>query len=397
MENIPVYDGDLFDAASLRNPFGHYRRIRNLGPVVWLSMLQMPVLARFADVQAALRAPGALISGEGIGFNEEANVQPPTRGVLTSDGARHRRLRKVTIRPLMPAQLKQHRQAMKDLVRGQIRRLNDHREFEAVDQLARFLPLNAVTELVGLADTDRAKMLDWAAAFFNFLGPYREGRPGLPDMTRDRQLRAEVQEFFAKVDPATFRPGSWSAELYETCSSGELNEVEFRGALRAFVVPSLDTTILTKSVLLHVLATQPGEWRKLKDNPTLVPSAALEAVRYASVARAFSRFAAQDYKVGEVHIPAGQRVMILFGSANRDERHYDDPETFDAARNPVDHLGWGTGPHMCAGMHLAKMEIEVMLEALLEEVDEMEAGEPTWSLNQALYGVEKLPMQFSPR
>lgn len=392
--DIPVYNGDLFDADSLQHPFDHYRRIRDLGPVVWLSKLDMPAIGRHADVQAALRAPEALISGEGIGFNEEANRQPPERGVLTSDGTRHRRLRRVLTRPLMPAQLKQHRSGMKELVRGQVRRLVDEGEFEAVEKLARFLPLNAVTELVGLADTDRAKMLDWAAAFFNFLGPYRQGRPGLPDMTRDRQLRAQVEAFFANADPGTFRPGSWSADLYKACGEGELNDTEFRGALRAFVVPSLDTTILTKAVLLHVLATDPGEWQKLKADPALVPSAALEAVRYASVARAFSRYAAQDYTADQVCIPAGQRVMIMFASANRDERHYANPEAFDAARNPVDHVGWGTGPHMCAGMHLAKMEIEVMLEALLEEVDQLEAGEPSWSLNSALYGIEKLPMRF---
>lgn len=396
LDSLPTYDVDLFIAECLRDPFPHYRAIRDLGPVVWLTASNIPVISRHADVQAALRAPEALVSGEGVGFNEDANRQPPERGVLTSDGERHRRLRSALSKPLMPAMIRQHRPLLKEMASRRVISLAHGETFEAVEDLARFLPLNAVTKLVGLADAETSKMLAWASAFFNFMGPIQEQREGLPDLARDRELRLEVQEFFASVDPRSFKPGSWSHNLFEKAGDGKLSDTELRGALRAYVIPSLDTTILTKAVLLHALAQSPDQWRLLKGEPDLIPSAALEAVRYGSVVRAFSRLAAMDYEAGDVRISTGQRVMLLFGAANRDERKYDQPDKFDVTRNPTDHVGWGTGPHMCVGMHLAKMEIEVMLEALVEHVDTIEADAPDLSTISTLYGVTRLPLRLRP-
>jgi cytochrome P450 len=87
--------------------------------------------------------------------------------------------------------------------------------------------------------------------------------------------------------------------------------------------------------------------------------------------------------------------MVMFGSANRDERRYDHPDRFDVARNPRDHLGWGTGPHMCVGMHLAKLEMELLLEALLDHVEAIDADEPVFGVNAGLYGIDGLPLRLT--
>src|SRR3546814_985983 len=93
-------------------------------------------------------------------------------------------------------------------------------------------------------------------------------------------------------------------------------------------------------------------------------------------------------------IPKGARVMILYGCANRDERRFENPDRFDVTRDARDHLGWGTGPHMCAGMHLARMEMEVLLEALVEADVRLEAGEPVLAANAGLYGFAELPLRL---
>lgn len=396
MPAIPTYDADLFTPEALDAPFEHYKAIRDLGPVVRLSSLNLLAISRHADVQRALRSPDVLISGEGVGFNDFVNDQPPERGVLTSDGERHQRLRSVLIKPLMPAALKQHRAMLKSMVSDQVAMLANGQTFDGLDMLAQFLPLNAVTSLVGLADHHRSKMLEWASAFFNLLGPIRQDEAGEREFAHDRELGLEIRDFFASVDPASFEPGSWSAELFERAQQRGMTEGEVRGALRAFVIPSLDTTILNSAGLLHCLAQNPDQWAKLKAQPELAPSAVLEAVRYCAVARAFSRFAIADYEAGDVFIPKGQRVMIMFAAANHDERRYPSPEMFDVARDSSDHVGWGTGPHMCAGMHLARMEMTVLLEALLEQVHHIEVDQPTRVLNKALYGFAKLPMRLFP-
>lgn len=162
-------------------------------------------------------------------------------------------------------------------------------------------------------------------------------------------------------------------------------------------MPSLDTTIYAKGNLLYNLGANPGQWALLRDKPELISSAVLEGVRYSAIVRWFSRVAIADYQVEDFVVPEGARVMILYGSANRDERQYPDPDLFDVSRNPVDQLGWGTGPHMCAGMHLAKLEMEVLLEALVDRVARIEVGEPTIGTNRGLYGFEALPVKFHSR
>lgn len=147
--------------------------------------------------------------------------------------------------------------------------------------------------------------------------------------------------------------------------------------------------------LLHNLATNPDQFERLKAEPALIAGAVFEGVRHSATVRWFSRVAKSTYIDADVLIPAGARVMILYGSANRDERHYEDSDRFDVSRHAADQLGWGTGPHLCAGMNLARMEMEVMLEALVEQVGKMNVGMPIHSDNRGLYGFSHLPMSFS--
>ena len=165
-------------------------------------------------------------------------------------------------------------------------------------------------------------------------------------------------------------------------------------ALSAYIIPSLDTTILAKGHLLMHLRANPEQWQMLKRRPELIPEAVLETVRLDSVLRWFSRVALNGYDLDGFVIPAGARVMLLYGAANRDERRYIDPDVFDITRDARDQLAWGTGPHICAGMHLARMEMEVMLEALVESAVEITIGAPRMLLNAGLYGYRELPLRL---
>jgi cytochrome P450 len=120
-------------------------------------------------------------------------------------------------------------------------------------------------------------------------------------------------------------------------------------------------------------------------------------VRLASPIRGFTRYAATDVELGEAIIPKGSRALILFASANHDERHYPNPDEFDLRRNPRDQLGWGHGAHTCVGMHLARLEMEVLLASLVGQVARIETGAPTLARNNVLQGFEKLPATFHRR
>lgn len=387
-EGYPVYDGDIFSDEALRYPYEHYAAIRALGPVVRLRGHDLYAVARFDDVQGALRSPEALISGRGVGLNDIINAPMPEPTVIHSDGARHRTLRNNLSKPLMPAALRQHRAMLKGMIETQVRECVGNGTFDGIERLARHLPVAAISYLVGLPEDGRQNMLRWAAAQFNMQGPYS------PELDEAVSTFRESRAYLTNLDPATLREGSWAHRLFEAAREGKLTDGEARAAVSGYVLPSLDTTISSKGNLLYNLGRFEDQWLRLRREPELIASAVVEGMRFNSVVRFFSRFAESDYRQGEVAIPAGSRVVLMYAAANRDERHYDEPDRFDIARNPQDQLGWGTGPHMCVGMHLAKLEMEVLLEALVENVEMIEVDEPRYGANKGLYGLESLPMRL---
>lgn len=379
---IPEIDIDLFGKASLEDPFADYRRLRDAGAVVRLRRPDAYAIGRFADVQAALRAPDQLISGEGVGFNDAFNA-PRGLNVIQSDGDVHRRMRGTVVKPLNPAALKQARATMKAMLAGRVASLKGCGWFDAMRMLASFLPVEAVSHFVGLPEQGREHMLDWAAAAFNIIGPDLD--PG--DVATVRGAAG----FMATLNEENVHPDSWAGRLFAAARSGKLSTAEAMAAISAYVIPSLDTTILAKGHLLYNLASHPAQWTMLRERPELIPAAVLEGVRHSSVLRWFARRAAVDYAVGGHVIPAGSWVMLLYGCANRDERRYADPDRFDILRDARDHLAWGTGAHMCAGMHLARIEMELMLETLVEADASIQVREPVRGTNAGLFGFTALP------
>ena len=387
LDDIPIYEPDVFAPDALREPFEHYRALRNLGAVVRLRDPDVYVLSRFDDVEKALHASDALACSSGVGFSDQFNKRGGPN-LLASDGDQHRRMRKEVIGPLMPGALKQHRQFLKDLIGAKVKSLVGCGRFNAMTEIAQFLPTKAISILVGLPEAGRAAMLDWAAANFNAVGPARE------EFRSDFALVAEAFAYFKGVEWTDMREGSWARALENTITTGKLSEAEARGALSAYVMPSLDTTILSKGHLIHNLGRNPDQWRQLKADPSLAPKAVVEAVRHSAVVRWFSRLAKTDYQVEGRVIPEGSRVMLIYASANRDERRFADPDRYDLARDTRGQLAWGSGAHICGGMHLAKLEMEVMLEALLEHCDTLETGEPEVVDNRGLYGFRNLPIEL---
>jgi cytochrome P450 len=385
-QDIPRSSINLFADASLCAPFADYRTLRDLGPAVKLDFPDVYAVSRFDDVRDALRAAEVLISGEGVGFSDAFNA-PKGNNVIQSDGDLHRRLRAAVMRPLKPEQLDQARPHLKQMIGQRIDELADGREFDAMQTLARHLPVEAIAHFVGLEPAGRERMLEWAAAAFNAIGP--EHDPG--DLA---SLRAAFN-YMSGLDASRVRQDSWAGQLFQAARNGEISQQEALGAISAYVIPSLDTTILAKGHLLYLLARDPEQWTRLRRQPELIPAAVYESVRHSSVIRWFSRVAKADYRIGDAVVPAGARVMLLYGSANRDERHYSDPDRFDVSRDARDQLAWGRGVHMCAGQYLARTEMEVLLEALVERDVTLQAREPVVGNNKGLFGFTALPMRLN--
>jgi cytochrome P450 len=143
---------------------------------------------------------------------------------------------------------------------------------------------------------------------------------------------------------------------------------------------------------------QPDQWRPVLGDPGLIPSFVEESLRYDSAIQGFFRTTRAEAEIAGARIPQGARVLALFGSANRDDRHYPDPDTFIAMRNPDDHLAFGRGVHFCLGAHLARLELTLLLRAFLTRVRRLlPDGEVVRVRNPIARGVHRLPVVVQPR
>lgn len=385
----PVYDVDLYDDDVLRDPYPHYQAIRDLGAVVWLPRNGLHAVGRFEDVRAALRNPGVFSSAQGVAANDHVNEM--SRGTtLASDAPLHDRLRAIIGAPLLPRALEE----IAPQIRAEARRLVDdlvrRGQFDAVTDLAQHLPLTIVSKLVGLEDYGRGSMLRWASATFNVLGTMN---------ARGCAAMSDVQEMRGYLGGAGIRdhlrPGSWGDRIFQAGDRGEVEPERCPVLMRDYLGPSLDTTIFATANLIMLFGQNPMQWDLVREDPTLIPGAINESLRLESPIRGFTRHLAMDASIGGINIPQGSRVLLLYASANRDERKWQDAARFDIRRRASDHLGFGNGTHMCAGLHLARLEITALLEVLIEKVRRFEIGEPVLALNNVLRGLSALPVRVS--
>jgi len=255
---------------------------------------------------------------------------------------------------------------------------------------AAHLPVTIVAELVGLDAWARKRMLRWAAAAFNTLGVMNlRGLAAVP-------LMRGLARYVRHLDRRDVTPGGWADRLFEAADRGVISPSEARAMVIDYVAPALDTTILATGHMLWRLAVTPGAYDAVRAEPALIASVVNESVRLASPIRGFTRYAAEAFELEGATIPKGDRALILFASANRDPRHYPDADAFEVRRNPRDHVGWGHGPHTCVGMHLARLEMEILLAALVERIERVEADRPTPAWNNVLQGFARLPARLTP-
>ncbi|MGW0036798.1 cytochrome P450 [Gordonia sp. NPDC003376] len=384
----PAYDVDYYGDDVILDPYPHYRAMRDLGPVVALPQVGTYAVTRYDDIREVLREWETYSSAQGVAGDEAACAY--SRGnTLQSDPPRHDVLRSKLIGPLLPGALEQVRPRIQRTADDLVEKLLVEGGFDGMDDFARVLPLTIVRELVGLPDEGRDSMLSWASAAFDLLGAQNERGK------RAKGVIMGMQQWIATHTSADrLREGSWTARIREMEARGEVDADMTPHLILAYIGPSLDTTISATGELLYQLGRNPHEWEKLRNDPSLVGSAVQEAVRMCTPIRSFTRKVVKDTELAGTRLAEGSRVTLMFASANRDGRKYVDPDEFHVDRNPHDHLGFGHGIHMCAGMHLARLEMECLLRAMIPRVGRIEVGEPRIAVNNTIRAFETLPTRF---
>jgi cytochrome P450 len=388
--SVPVYEADLFTDDVLADPYDHYRALRDAGPVVWLAAHDVYAVARYREVRAVLEHPATFCSGEGVGLNDFINEGG--RGTtIMSDGEEHRCQREVIERPLTPRALAELRPDAQTIADRLVAALVERGAFDAVRDLAVELPASWVPDLLGWPSDGRARLLDWANANFDGLGPLNEraiaAAEGLLEMV------AFAHELAESELPA----GSMAARILEAAGRGGIDRSRCPMMIIDYLAPSLDTTISGIGNAIWLLATHPDQWELLRQRPQRVKQAFNEALRVETPISCFTRVAKAGATLGGVDIPAGARVLVIFASANRDERRWDRADHFDLTRDSAAHVAFGYGQHACAGMGLARLEGAAVLTALVERVQRIElAGEPQRKLNNLIRSFRSLPVAIQP-
>jgi cytochrome P450 len=380
----PQSDIDLYSDAALLDPFPLYKQLRDAGPAVWLSRYDMMVLSRYKDVTEAMRNWQLFTSAQGVMMNKPMN--DTLRGiVLCSDDPEHAALRRVIAKPITPAAIKSYSDLIITEAEALVERLVARKHFDAATDLAQYLPVTIVSNLVGLPEEGRERMLDWAAANFQCFGPLNERT------TRAFEIVKEMVNFaFTKCTRETLKPDGWAKMIWDAADRGEIGMEKPPLMMNDYMGPSLDTTIFTTSSAIWLFAQNPDQWDALRENPSLLSGAINEVVRLESPLQGFSRVATKDVNIDGVTVPKDARTIMLWGSANRDERKWADPDKFDIRRRNADHVGFGHGVHICVGMHLAKMEISALLTALIKRVKRFELGKTERVINNVMHGLSKV-------
>ncbi|MCG8914515.1 cytochrome P450 [Actinokineospora sp. PR83] len=385
----PVYRPDIYARSAILDPYPHYARMRELGPVVRVPKQGAYAVVHHAACRQVLLDDSTFRSGHGVGLNPVVNRL--SRGTtLNSDGAEHERRRTALAARLTPKSLRSMREEVQrradDVVAAAVRR----GLVDGVADIAEALPTSFVPDLIGWPADGREHLLRWAAATFDTLGP--------PNARTVRAApRAIAMMRFARsvVRRRAALPGSMGADLLEKADRGEMRHGECPALMIDYLAPSLDTTISAIASALLLLGRDPRQWAALKADRSLVPNAVNEVVRVESPLRAFARYVRTDASVGETDLPAGSRVIVVYASANRDERVWDDPTAFDITRDATAQLGFGQGAHGCAGQGLARLETQAILRSLLDRVDRIEVvGEPVWGLNNIIHKLDRLPLRL---
>ena len=380
----PWSDYDPYTEESLLDPWLGYKRLRDAGPAVWLPRYQMFALTRYDAVRRALLDWECFVSRNGVMMNDQMNRV--LRGnTLCSDGADHDALRDVLVRPLKPGALRSLREEITAEAEGVVEKLVARGTFDAATELAQHLPMTVVSNLVGLPDQRRERMLVWAREMFNCFGPMNHRA-----IASFPVLREMMDYATNEAVPGKLKPGSWADGIYDAVARGEVSRQACPAMMVDYLGPSLDTTISAITTAVWLFAHNPDQWDMVRENPRLIPSAVNEVLRYDPPIQGFSRYVARDVDMDGVLLPAGSRAIMFYGAANRDERKYPDPDRFDVLRRPGDHLGFGAGPHACVGMNLARMEMIALFTALAKRVGRFTILEEEAVLNNVLRGFKLL-------
>lgn len=381
---------EAFRTLRLEDPV-HRHKENPGGPGFW-------AVTRYADVVTVSKDPGLFSSYRG-GTNIPdyppddmamirmmmVNMDPPQHG-------KFRKLARTGFTPRIVAQMEPKVRAAAAAIVDQVAGLG---RCDFVTKIAAELPLQVIADLLGIPQEDRHKVFNWSNRLIGFDDP--EFQTSIEDA---KIAAAEVWMYANQL--AMMRKGTPGEDMVSVLMNavvdGErLTEMEFDGFFLLLAVAGNETTRNLISGGMLALIEHPEQRARLIADPSLIPSAVEEMLRWVSPVMHFRRTATRDTELGGKKIAEGDKVVMYYPSANRDEQVFPNGQTFDVGRTPNEHLAFGAGEHFCLGASLARLEIRIIFEELLRRLPDLElAGNVRRLRSNFINGFKEIPVQFTP-
>ncbi len=387
---ISIDDYDPYDPAVQSNPYPYYERLREDAPVYYCARRGFWVLSRYEDVRAAFRDHEALSSAKG-----NAPERGFTPGLIGEDPPYHTRLRRIVQSVFTRRAIERNwGPRIRAICEALVQPVLDGAPFDAVEAFTLPLPTQVIVEMLGIPDGDLTAFKQWSDDMVAGVSQHLDDEV----KRRTEVAFASLCEYFgARVHERRHSDGDDLISLICRAVDEHGDALTDREAVYFCVLLLIAGNETTTNLLgnaLVALMENPGELAKLHAHPELLPTAVEEMLRYGQPSQCFFRDATRDLTIGGTTIPAGSRVMLSIGAANRDPRVFDDPESFRVDRTPdVEHVAFGSGVHFCLGSMLARLEARTFFETLLRHTSSMAlAGEVELVHNAIVRGPIRLPM-----
>ncbi|MFJ2028736.1 cytochrome P450 [Streptosporangium sp. NPDC087985] len=377
-------DVDLFADEVVLDPYPVYAELREQGPVVHLRKNDVYALTRYAIIRDAL-SDWESFSSTSIAFNPMTN-EALTGTSLASDPPVHTQLRATLTENLSPRALRGLKGRIEAKADVLVAELVEKGSFEAIDALARAFPLEVVADLIGFRGHVRDNMLCWGQAAMQVIGPMNQRT------AESFPIAGELYEWCSQVKASDLAEGSVGRGIFDAEARGAIPPDTAGHIIHQYLGAGVDTTVAAIGNIVALFASHPDQLDLIRENPSLVPGAFNEVLRFWPPINAWGRRATKDVDIDGTVIPAGAQIAVLLGAGNRDPRHYENPDAFLVERNPVDHLSFGYGPHGCAGQGLARLEAHAVIEALSRRVKRLVVGPEVRVPSNITRSIEELPV-----
>lgn len=385
------------------------RWLRCNDPVHWSEPDQLWVLTRYADISAVSKDQDLFTSAHGV-----RPGNPTKLSLIDEAEPRHTHLRSLINKGFTPRMVKKLETVFRSITSEALDAIARRGECDFVKEVAVPLPLLLIAEMLGIAREDRDDFHRWSddmiAADGNMHDPDVMARAGRAFLEYSAYLRGIIDDRRAhpRDDLVSIlvgaKDGGTLTRFNDTDVAIDLGEGhvelindELIMILTVLLVAGNETTRNGLSGGMQLLIENPTQRQKLLDDPSRIRAAVEEIVRMVSPVHSFARTVTRDTELRGRSLRAGEKVLMLYPSANRDEDVYQDPDVFDVDRNPQ-HLGFGIGNHFCLGANLARMEIRVALEELLRRFPDMEyaAGGPVMRPSALVRSCVEMQLRFTP-